>query len=224
MENAQAESNPTEPITNDNINFELSKEFLIELKNNAGHGMFDEDVVDHIAKVLKLLDSIKILGVDSHRLRMKVFPLSLADDARQWYGKIWYDEDVHDLRSVETEFPDIVFNDELSSEKTLSCEPTISSPNNNEIDFRISFDESDDGDYRVSIRRIMGNGYGVLTSCTVLGPRCKEIDKVSEVSIIWNPMCNCSHAGIQMHLQHTSLLINSTWRIYQAYYQRSFSF
>ncbi|GJX58767.1 hypothetical protein Tco_0290157 [Tanacetum coccineum] len=47
--------------------------------------MFDEDVVDHIAKVLELLDLIKIPGVDSHRLRMKVFPLSLADDARQWW-------------------------------------------------------------------------------------------------------------------------------------------
>ncbi|GJW45955.1 hypothetical protein Tco_0077601 [Tanacetum coccineum] len=65
------------------------------------------------------------------------------------YGKIWYDEDVHDLRSVETKFPAIVFNDELSSEKTLSCEPTVSSLNNNEIDFRISFDESDDEDYMV---------------------------------------------------------------------------
>ncbi|GJZ53978.1 hypothetical protein Tco_0608863 [Tanacetum coccineum] len=85
MENAQAESNPTEPNTNDDINIELSNEFLIELKNNAYHGMFDEDVVDHIAKVLELLDLIKIPGVDSHRLRMKVFPLSLADDARQWW-------------------------------------------------------------------------------------------------------------------------------------------
>ncbi|GJZ65010.1 hypothetical protein Tco_0621706 [Tanacetum coccineum] len=35
------------------------------------------------------------------------------------YGKIWY------LRSVETEFPAIVFNDELASEKALSCEPTV---------------------------------------------------------------------------------------------------
>nr|GEW36283.1 hypothetical protein [Tanacetum cinerariifolium] len=85
MENAQAESNTTEPITDDNINIEPSKEFLIKLKNNTYHGMFDEDVVDHIAKVLELLDLIKILGVDSHRLRMKVFPLSLADDARQWW-------------------------------------------------------------------------------------------------------------------------------------------
>ncbi|GJY27348.1 hypothetical protein Tco_0402074 [Tanacetum coccineum] len=65
------------------------------------------------------------------------------------YGKIWYDEDVHDLRSVETEFLTIVFNDELSSEKILSCEPTVSNLNNNEIDFRILFDEFDDEDYTV---------------------------------------------------------------------------
>ncbi|GKA04844.1 hypothetical protein Tco_0683964 [Tanacetum coccineum] len=64
------------------------------------------------------------------------------------YGKIWYDEDIHDLRSVETEFPAIAFNDEVSSEKTLSCEPTVSSLND-EIDFRISFDDSDDEDYTV---------------------------------------------------------------------------
>ncbi|GKC78798.1 hypothetical protein Tco_1129572 [Tanacetum coccineum] len=41
------------------------------------------------------------------------------------YGKIWYDEDVHDLRFVETEFPAIVFNDTLTSEVALSCEPTL---------------------------------------------------------------------------------------------------
>ncbi|GJU12660.1 hypothetical protein Tco_1135056 [Tanacetum coccineum] len=40
----------------------------------------------------------------------------------------------------------IVFNDTLTSEATLSCEPTISSLNDNKIDFRISFDESDDED------------------------------------------------------------------------------
>ncbi|GKE89525.1 hypothetical protein Tco_1567000 [Tanacetum coccineum] len=81
MKNTQAESDPTESITDDNI--ELSKEFLIGLKNNAYHGMFDEDVVDHIDKILELLDLIKFPSVDSHRLRMKVFPLSPADDARQ---------------------------------------------------------------------------------------------------------------------------------------------
>ncbi|GJW15828.1 hypothetical protein Tco_0019961, partial [Tanacetum coccineum] len=39
------------------------------------------------------------------------------------YGKIRDNEDVHDFRSVETEFPAIALNDEVSS-KTLSCEPT----------------------------------------------------------------------------------------------------
>ncbi|GKC42869.1 hypothetical protein Tco_1060591 [Tanacetum coccineum] len=63
--------------------------------------------------------------------------------------EIWYDEDVHNLRSVKTEFPAIIFNDNLTSNETLSCEPTVSSLNDNEINFRISFDESDDEDYTV---------------------------------------------------------------------------
>ncbi|GKA25236.1 hypothetical protein Tco_0711345, partial [Tanacetum coccineum] len=62
---------------------------------------------------------------------------------------IWYDEEVHDLRFVKTEFLAIIFNDNLTSNETLSCERTVSSLNNNEIDFRISFDESDDEDYIV---------------------------------------------------------------------------
>ncbi|GJX05294.1 RNA-directed DNA polymerase, eukaryota [Tanacetum coccineum] len=43
----------------------------------------------------------------------------------------------------------IVFNDTLTSEATLTCEPTVSSLNNDEIDFRVSFDESDDEDCTV---------------------------------------------------------------------------
>ncbi|GJW36574.1 hypothetical protein Tco_0059494 [Tanacetum coccineum] len=62
------------------------------------------------------------------------------------YGKIWDSEDVHGLGSVETEFPAIVFNDTLTFEVALSCEPEISSLNNDEIEYIISFDESDDED------------------------------------------------------------------------------
>ncbi|GJY96592.1 hypothetical protein Tco_0513502, partial [Tanacetum coccineum] len=65
------------------------------------------------------------------------------------YGKIRDDEDVHDLRSIETEFSAIVFNDAFTSEVTSSYEPTVSPLNDNKIDFRISFDESDDEDYTV---------------------------------------------------------------------------
>nr|GEY05580.1 hypothetical protein [Tanacetum cinerariifolium] len=55
-------------------------------------------------------------------------------------------EDVHDLGSIETECPNIFLNDMLTSEATLSCKPTVSSLNNDEIDFKISFDEFDDED------------------------------------------------------------------------------
>ncbi|GJS69337.1 hypothetical protein Tco_0702178 [Tanacetum coccineum] len=54
-------------------------------------------------------------------------------------------------RSVETEFPAIVFDDTFTSEVTHSCKPMVSPPNDNKIDFRISFDESDDEDYTPTV-------------------------------------------------------------------------
>ncbi|GJU00241.1 hypothetical protein Tco_1110579 [Tanacetum coccineum] len=83
------------------------------------------------------------LEEEKARNRGKVFNWETAK-----YGKIWYDEDVHDLRSIENEFPAIAFNDSLKSGETLSCEPTMSSLND-DIDFKISFDDSDDEDYTV---------------------------------------------------------------------------
>nr|GEY77770.1 hypothetical protein [Tanacetum cinerariifolium] len=59
-------------ITDTDIQYAISvkkdmaylEEFFMELKNNAYHRMFDEDVVDHIPKVLEMLDLISIPGVD----------------------------------------------------------------------------------------------------------------------------------------------------------------
>ncbi|GKF46622.1 hypothetical protein Tco_0136424, partial [Tanacetum coccineum] len=62
-----------------------SMEFLVELRKNIYHGTYNEDVVDHIVKVLKMVDLIHVPGMDSHQLRMKVFPLSLVDDAKEWW-------------------------------------------------------------------------------------------------------------------------------------------
>ncbi|GKC69235.1 hypothetical protein Tco_1115118 [Tanacetum coccineum] len=86
------------------------------------------------------------------------------------YGKIWYDEDVHYLRSFEkefttivyndaltsgsevsydfeNEFPAIVYNDALATNHKISSEPPVNPLDNNEIDFRISLDQSDNEDY-----------------------------------------------------------------------------
>ncbi|GJX76290.1 hypothetical protein Tco_0323101 [Tanacetum coccineum] len=100
-----------------------------------------------------LWNDMKQFYADLHVGREEVpsYTTHIFDDEIATYGRIWYDDDVHDLRSVETEFPAIVFNDTLTPKVALSCEPTLSSLYNNEIDFRISFDESDDEDYTPTV-------------------------------------------------------------------------
>ncbi|GJZ34346.1 hypothetical protein Tco_0580163 [Tanacetum coccineum] len=48
MEKAPTKSNLS--ITSNDINIELNKEFLVELRKNIYHGTYNEDVVDHNAK------------------------------------------------------------------------------------------------------------------------------------------------------------------------------
>ncbi|GJW08751.1 hypothetical protein Tco_1571174 [Tanacetum coccineum] len=63
------------------------------------------------------------------------------------YGKIRVDDYFYDLRSMEVEFPAIVINDDFAPKDTLQCKSQVSIPVNDEIDYKISFDESDDEDY-----------------------------------------------------------------------------
>ncbi|GJT94779.1 hypothetical protein Tco_1090297 [Tanacetum coccineum] len=58
-----------------------------------------------------------------------------------------YEDEDDCFTNFESKFPAIVFDD--TSDLALSCEPTVSPLNDNKIDFRISFDESDDEDYTV---------------------------------------------------------------------------
>nr|GEY05268.1 hypothetical protein [Tanacetum cinerariifolium] len=59
------------------------------------------------------------------------------------YGKTRYDEDVHFLRSVETEFPAIVYNDALTSELELLCGPTVSPKHIDKVNWKIEISLSD---------------------------------------------------------------------------------
>ncbi|GJU52293.1 hypothetical protein Tco_1226007 [Tanacetum coccineum] len=187
MENNQAESNPTKPITNDDIIIELSKEILLELKNNACHGMINEDVVDHIAKVFELLDLIKILGVDSHRLRMKVFPLSLADDARQW----WINEGEGKITTWEELVEKIFSHDErniIEGNELIQMKRKGDNRNDEQPIKRVCKAEKFE-----AIKYLLGPNeeYIAVRRCEYNTwernkerPRCKEIDDVGEVSTI----------------------------------------
>ncbi|GJT47176.1 reverse transcriptase domain-containing protein [Tanacetum coccineum] len=61
-----------------------SKQYGIFCKLNTT-GRVEEDVVDHIAKILEILYLIKMANVDPFQLRIKVFHLSLIGDARKWW-------------------------------------------------------------------------------------------------------------------------------------------
>ncbi|GKF35556.1 hypothetical protein Tco_0112314, partial [Tanacetum coccineum] len=72
------------------------------------------------------------LEEEKARRRGKVFNWETAT-----YGKIWYDEDVHDLRFIENEFPAI----SLKSGETLSCEPTPTVSYFNDLDYFKDFEK-----------------------------------------------------------------------------------
>ncbi|GJW51542.1 hypothetical protein Tco_0092893 [Tanacetum coccineum] len=76
----------------------------------------------------------------------------------------------------------IVFNDTLTSEAALSCEPTVSSLNNDEIDFRISFDESDDEDCMVIFDK-NSFSYKIISSNDLKTDLENDNDKVNMPSL-----------------------------------------
>ncbi|GJT47264.1 hypothetical protein Tco_0955979 [Tanacetum coccineum] len=91
-------------------------------------------------------------------------------------------DDLDFFKDFENEFPTIVYNDALTSKSDLLTKSILSPHHIDEFDLNdetslSEYDEEKQNRIHVSIRRIMGNGYGVSTSCTVLGPRERNIDE-----------------------------------------------
>ncbi|GJV98308.1 zinc finger, CCHC-type containing protein [Tanacetum coccineum] len=183
------------------IHLGLRKKYRISLKNDMSpqdNGTNGEDAVEHIEYFLRIIDPIDLPNVNQDKLRVLVFPISLVGDA-------WKCSNEHgfcnggELRGMVLVGYMRYFQDHEWYNDLMD-----GSLKDEALEQKAIYEESW-GDAKQR-------------------HRCKEIDKVGKVSIIWNLMCDCSHAGIEMHLQHTSLLMNSAWRIYQAKNQRSFSF
>ncbi|GKB89225.1 hypothetical protein Tco_0961497, partial [Tanacetum coccineum] len=95
--------------------------------------------------------------MDDANLTMEAYIKLEAEKARRrgqmfnWetatYRKVIYHENIGYFNDFETNFPAIVFDDALATDHKISFEPMVSPLDDNEIDFRISFDESDDEDY-----------------------------------------------------------------------------
>ncbi|GKD13465.1 hypothetical protein Tco_1197872 [Tanacetum coccineum] len=63
----------------------IGDEFVKILQDNAFNGIDGADVVNHIAKVLEILEWIKIPHVDKDQLQLHVFPIPLSGHAREWW-------------------------------------------------------------------------------------------------------------------------------------------
>ncbi|GJW85927.1 hypothetical protein Tco_0159072 [Tanacetum coccineum] len=97
------------------------------------------------ATPISLVEEIHQLQEEKARCQGETFNWQTAT-----YGKMEYCEDEDDcFTNFETKFPAIVLDNTLTSDEAISCRLTVSPLNYNEIDFRISFDESDDEDYTV---------------------------------------------------------------------------
>ncbi|GJX66816.1 hypothetical protein Tco_0301159 [Tanacetum coccineum] len=80
--------------------YELKGKFLDDLHNNAFSGTNGKDAVEHIEYYLKIIDPIKLPSVDHDKLRIVIFPISLAGD----YWKMSGDEfEVSDDESSDLE-------------------------------------------------------------------------------------------------------------------------
>ncbi|GKC47504.1 hypothetical protein Tco_1065226 [Tanacetum coccineum] len=65
----------------------IGDEFLKILRDNAFDGIDRGDVIDHIARVIKITEWIKIPDINKNRLRIHVFSKSLSNDAKKWWNE-----------------------------------------------------------------------------------------------------------------------------------------
>ncbi|GJR56877.1 putative reverse transcriptase domain-containing protein [Tanacetum coccineum] len=129
-----------------------------------------------------------VLSMRMIQILYRSLKISKVANLQNTIGKIWYDEDIHDLISVETKFLAIAFNDEVSSE-TLSCEPTVSAFNN-DIDFRISFDDSDDEDYTVIFEKNLFS-YKIISTNDLKTDSENDNEKVMPLLPSHEPTISC---------------------------------
>ncbi|GJU31607.1 hypothetical protein Tco_1175196 [Tanacetum coccineum] len=68
--------------------YELKGKFLDDMHNNAFSGTNEEDAGEYIEYYLKIIDPMKLPNVDHDKLRIVVFPISLAGGALWDYWKM----------------------------------------------------------------------------------------------------------------------------------------
>ncbi|GJU06723.1 retrovirus-related pol polyprotein from transposon TNT 1-94 [Tanacetum coccineum] len=131
----------------ENVEINIIMEYLVNISKRRAFWSLNKDILKNIVLTTntpypsRKIRRIRVCTYQRPQRKLDQYVISSEDQ----YA---INEDVHNLRSVETKFLAITLIDEISSENTLSCKATVSSLNN-EVDFRISFDDSNDEDHMV---------------------------------------------------------------------------
>ncbi|XP_042038255.1 uncharacterized protein LOC121784138 [Salvia splendens] len=87
VQNMYAYHGVANPLVGNNVNantFELRRGLLQMAENNAFRGRPTEDPNKHLTKFIQICNTTKINGVTDEQIRLRVFPFSLEDDAKDW--------------------------------------------------------------------------------------------------------------------------------------------
>ncbi|GKB36515.1 hypothetical protein Tco_0881457, partial [Tanacetum coccineum] len=106
------------------------------------------------------------------------------------YKKIKIDDDLCNLRSMEAEFPAIIINDDFAPHDTLPSKSQVSTHVKDEIDFRISFNESDDEDYTIICDK-NSFSYKVISINNLKTDSKNDYEKVMPSNPSPEPTTNC---------------------------------
>ncbi|GJZ21093.1 zinc finger, CCHC-type containing protein [Tanacetum coccineum] len=77
-------SRVSRPKIEEKDSFELKGQFLKELLENTFSGSDNEDVNEHIEKVLEIIDLFHVSNITEDQLMLRVFPISLTRAASRW--------------------------------------------------------------------------------------------------------------------------------------------
>ena len=69
-------------------NFELKPALITMVQNNQFGGLPSEDPHTHLSTFLDYSDTLKQNGVSEDAIKLRLFPFSLRDWARQWYNAL----------------------------------------------------------------------------------------------------------------------------------------
>ncbi|KAL1549185.1 hypothetical protein AAHA92_17317 [Salvia divinorum] len=75
---------PTIPCINAN-NFELRMPLIQRVEQHSFAGRATEDANRHLIKFLEIANTLKINGVEDNAIRVRLFPFSLIDYAKEWF-------------------------------------------------------------------------------------------------------------------------------------------